>query len=265
MGYSLLPTCRFERFALLIGSGANGKSVLLSVVEALVGREHVCAVQPSQFDNKFQRAHFHGKLANIVTEIAEGAEIADAQLKAIVSGELTTAEHKLKPPFEFHPVATCWFGTNHLPHTRDFSDALFRRAIILTFNNKFEGDRCDPNLARTLANELPGILILALAGAKRLLTNGRFTEPSSVQEMKTEWRRTVDQAAQFVEDVATLDPTKRTLSEQVWRRYQRWTEENGIKSPLNRNNLTARLRRLGVERARGTGGKRFLQGIDVPL
>jgi hypothetical protein len=108
LGYSLLSTCEFEKFFLLIGNGANGKSVLLRVLEDLCGHENVAAVQPSQFDNRFQRAHLHGKLANIVTEIAEGAEIADAQTKAIVSGELTTAEHKMKPPFDFRPFATCW-------------------------------------------------------------------------------------------------------------------------------------------------------------
>lgn len=146
LGYSLLTSCEFEKFIILLGSGANGKSVLLHIVEQLVGTSQVAAVQPSQFDNRFQRAHLFGKLVNIVTEIAEGAEIADAALKAIVSGERTTAEHKHKSPFDFHPFSTCWFGTNHMPHCRDFSDALFRRAIILSFNRKFEGAHRDVNL-----------------------------------------------------------------------------------------------------------------------
>ena len=83
-------------------SGANGKSVLMDTLASLVGYEHVAAVQPSQFENRFQRAHLHCKLVNLVTEIAEGHEIADAQLKAIVSGELSTAEHKHKPPSEYY-------------------------------------------------------------------------------------------------------------------------------------------------------------------
>jgi hypothetical protein len=135
---------------MLIGSGANGKSVLMSVLISLLGKNNVTAVQPDQFESRFQRAHFHGKLANVITEIKEGGEIADAQLKSLVSGEMTTAEHKFKEPFEFIPFATHWFGTNHMPHTRDFSDALFRRAIILTFNNKFEGKNCDVHFKQNL-------------------------------------------------------------------------------------------------------------------
>jgi putative DNA primase/helicase len=110
LGYSLLTSCEFEKFVILLGNGSNGKSVLLHVVDHLVGTIHVSALQPCQFDNRFQRAHLFGKLVNIVTEIAEGAEIADAALKAIVSGEHTTAEHKHKNPFDFHPFCTCWLG-----------------------------------------------------------------------------------------------------------------------------------------------------------
>ncbi|MDY7001622.1 MAG: phage/plasmid primase, P4 family, partial [Thermodesulfobacteriota bacterium] len=200
IGYSLLPSCEYEKFLLLIGPGANGKSVLMAVIEALVGRESVCAVQPSQFENKFQRAHLYGKLVNLVTEIAEGHEIADAQLKAITSGELTTAEHKHKPPFNFHPFCTCWFGTNHMPHTRDFSDALFRRAIIVTFNRVFAEKEQDPHLKTKLQKELPGILNLALEGLARLFKSGQFTLAESGEEAKAEWRLNCDQVAQFAED-----------------------------------------------------------------
>jgi P4 family phage/plasmid primase-like protien len=169
LGYTLLASCRLEKFFMLIGGGANGKSVLLAVVAELVGAKQVSAVQPSQFDNRFQRGHLVGKLANIVTEIAQGAEIADDKLKSLVSGELTTAEMKFKDPFDFKPFATHWFGTNHLPRTRDFSDALFRRAILLSFNKRFEGDHRDVNLSQKLLAELPGIFNIALSGLARLL------------------------------------------------------------------------------------------------
>jgi hypothetical protein len=93
-GYSLLYSTKYEKFFILVGPGANGKSVLMNTLSCLVGPEYVAAVQPCQLENRFQRAHLHCKLVNLVTEVAEGHMIADAQLKAIVSGELTTAEHK---------------------------------------------------------------------------------------------------------------------------------------------------------------------------
>jgi putative DNA primase/helicase len=100
IGYTLMSHAKHERFIMLIGGGANGKSVLLSVIEALTGMKNVAGVQPGNFDNRFQRAHLHQKLANIVTELKQGEIIADAELKAITSGELTTVEDKQGHPFE---------------------------------------------------------------------------------------------------------------------------------------------------------------------
>ncbi|MEW8348766.1 MAG: phage/plasmid primase, P4 family [Candidatus Thiodiazotropha taylori] len=262
IGYTLLSTCRYEKFVLLIGTGANGKSVLLGVIEALLGHQNVCAVQPSQFDNRFQRAHLQNKLANIVTEIAEGAEIADAQLKAIVSGELTTAEHKHKPPFDFHPYATCWFGTNHMPHTRDFSDALFRRAIVLEFPNKFEDDRCDPHLKDKLVMELPGILNLSLDAIARVLETGQFTTCAGNEQAKRNWRLEADQVQQYVEECCSTGPGLKTPTGELYSSYKTWADSAGIKRTLNKNNFVNRLKRLGFESKRGTGGTRMVAGIS---
>jgi putative DNA primase/helicase len=263
VGYSLLSSCRYEKFFLLIGAGANGKSVLMDTVGSLVGLENVCAVQPSQFENRFQRAHLHCKLVNLVTEIAEGHEIADAQLKAIVSGELTTAEHKHAKPFDFKPYATCWFGTNHRPHTRDFSDALFRRAIVLTFNRTFEEYEQDKHLKDKLRTELPGILNLSLRALGEVFLRGEFTTAPSCETAKQDWRMDCDQVAQFVDDCCIIGSGLLISSTMLYSRYEDWTREAGIRKSLNRKNFTMRLSRLGIEPCKGTAGARMLAGIDL--
>jgi len=263
IGYSLTTSSRYEKFLMLIGKGANGKSVLLSVLVALIGREYVCAVQPDQFDNRFQRAHLVGKLANIVTEIKEGGKIADAQLKSLVSGELTTAEYKNQSPFDFHPFATMWFGTNHLPYTRDFSEALFRRAIILTFNNQFNGAARDVDLTEKLKQELPGILNHALAGLARLYANGCFTDCSSSQDIAAKWRQEADQAAQFVEECCEIDSSVSVSSQDIYANYMGWCDEVGIRLKLSRNTLTSRLESLGYTRLKGTNGVRLIHGLRL--
>ncbi|WP_243363844.1 DNA primase family protein [Fundidesulfovibrio terrae] len=263
MGYSLMATCRFEKFMLLIGPGANGKSVLLAVLAALVGPKQVAAVQPSQFDNRFQRAHLHGRLVNIVTEIAEGHEMADAQLKAIVSGELTTAEHKMRPPFDFNPFCTCWFGTNHMPNTRDFSDALFRRANILTFNRTFQEEEQDRQLVEKLKSELPGIMAMALEALAEVIQRGEFTRTESCEAAKKEWRLDSDQVAAFVEDQCVLEPGLHTPSGYIYTDYKSWAEEAGGGPLLGRKKFTSRLQRLGVQLHKSTGGVRMLAGIAL--
>jgi putative DNA primase/helicase len=158
VGYSLLTSCRFEKFILLIGVGGNGKTKVLETVEALVGKPMVCAVQPSQLDNKVQRAHL---------------------------------------------------ATNHMPHSRDFSDTMFRRAIVLTFNNKFEGVNKDPNLIEKLKAELPGILTLALGAIRGVIQKGDFTDVASSNVAKREWQLNCDQAAQYFEERLLKAPTEK--------------------------------------------------------
>ena len=264
IGYTLISDTRYEVFVILVGSGANGKSVLLDVIRVMVGRENVAAVQPSQFGHKHQRAHLHLKLANLVTEIAEGAELADAELKAITSGELTTAEEKFQDPFDFRPFCTCWFGTNHMPHTRDFSEALFRRARIIPFNRVFQyGIDADPDLKDKLTLEIPGIINFSLRTFSEVLKRGMFTEPVSSIELKKKWRIEADQAAQFVADACEWDATAKISSIDLYSAYQRWAVSNGIVRKLNHQNFTSRIERLGGIPYKGNAGTRMISGIRL--
>jgi len=263
MGYSLMSHAEDEAFCILIGSGANGKSVVLSLIEEIVGPRNVAAVQPNKFNNAFQRAHLHNKLVNLVTEITEGSKIADGELKAIVSGELSTAEHKNRDPFDFKPYATCWFGTNHMPHTRDLSDGLFRRAYILTFNNKFTGTKADPKLRAKLAEETPGIISMVMKAYAERVQRRVFTIPESCKDAKSLWRKEADQAAMFVEDVCETGSDYGITSSFLYSSYSRWAEQEGIKRTLSRRNFTNRLKTLGFEPSKGTNGIRTIQGLRL--
>ena len=263
IGYSLMAHCRHEKFTILVGSGANGKSVLLSVLEAVCGYVNVAGVQPSQFDNKFQRAHLFGKLTNIVTEIEQGQVIADAALKGIVSGEPTTVEHKFKDPFMMRPFSTCWFGTNHMPQTRDFSDALYRRVLIVSFNNTFKPEfgNCDPMLKDKLIDELPGILNLALDAYANAIVNG-FTMPISSEQARKEWCMQSDQVTQFVEECGKKDPNSKETMSDVFESYQSWTLVNGISTILGKKSLRDRLTRLGFGNKRDSK-ERYVTGLKL--
>ena len=260
IGYTLMPHAAHERFVMLIGSGANGKSVLLQVLSALCGPANVAGVQPSEFTNRFQRAHLHMKLANIVTELKQGAVIADAELKAITSGEVTTVEHKHGAPFEMRAFATCWFGTNHMPHTRDFSDALFRRATIFQFNRTFAPHEQDPYLKTRLVSELPAILTRALIAYRHAATHGFTVAPSS-EAAKAQWRREADQVMQFVEERCAIDPAGRVAVSELYRVFRQWAECSGVRQIVGKQGLGDRLERLGFGRVRADGS--WITGLRI--
>lgn len=263
MGYSLMAHCKHEKFIILVGNGANGKSVVLKVLEQLCGAESVAGVQPSQFANKFQRAHLLNKLVNIVSEIEQGAVIDDAALKGITSGETTTVEQKFKDPFQITPFATCWFGTNHMPHTRDFTDGLFRRAVILKFDAVFKPElgNCDPFLLDKLKAELSGILSMALNAYSDALMLG-FTTPASSVQALDEWRLEADQVAQFIGDDCTTDKSAEIQATDLYSAYKSWASDNGVQRALSMKSFRDRLTRLGCGQRR-TSSARYVTGIEL--
>ena len=262
IGYSLLSTCRYEKFVILVGNGANGKSVLMDVLRGLCGHENVAAVQPNSLENSFQRASLHGKLVNVVTEIAEGAVFNDAAIKAIVSGEPMSVENKLQNPFVMTPTATCWFGTNHMPHTRDFSGALFRRAEVIPFNNKFVGDDCDPQLKGKLMAELPGILLMALDAIGEVMQTNKFAEPASAAAAKKAWRLEADSVQQFLDERCVVGGDARTPKGDLYRNYQYWSDDAGVRKPLTHKSFTRRLALLDIDEVR-TMTARYYHGVRL--
>lgn len=263
IGYTLMSHCKHERFCLLIGNGSNGKSVLLRVISDLLGSESVSAVQPSEFGNKFQRGHLHCKLANIVTELSEGAVIDDGALKSIVSGETATVERKFGHPFDMTPYATLWIAANHMPHTRDFSDAVFRRALVLKFNARFSPDMegFDPHLSGKLRAELPGILNLALKAYARATKEG-FTISESSKQAGDEWRLEADQVRQFVEEVCERDHAGVVPVGVLYDSYSSWAIECGISKKLTMRSFRNRLTMAGFGSTR-TAKARLVTGIAI--
>ena len=262
LGYSLIPSCHLEKFFLLVGSGANGKSVLLGVLKDLLGAENVAAVKPSQFNSNFQRAYLRGMLANIVTEIEVGSQLADG-LKALTSGEPITAEQKHRDPFTFTPFATQWLGTNHFPHVGDVSGGFTRRAIVLTFNQHFAEGCRDVHLAGKLRAELPGILNIALDGLARLYRNNRFTGPESCARAMRRWLSEVDQVSEFVEEECEEGPALEVESGALYAAFQSWAATAGIQRRVTHKTFSSRLESRGFGRVRGGGGVRMITGLTV--
>jgi putative DNA primase/helicase len=251
LGYSLVPHCRYERFGILLGDGANGKSVILSLLGELLGHENISAVPMSQFDRTFARAQLQDKLANIVTELAFGEVLADAAVKAIVSGEPTTVEHKFQAPFVLRPYATLWLSTNHMPHTRDYSPAIMRRALIVRFNRSFSPEEQDRTLLDKLKEELPGILNLVLKAYASATVNG-FTNPPSSEAAKAEWRKDADQVAEFVDECCEVDTSVETPVQQLYTAYQGWAISYGHSRPVTLKTFSQRLQTMGYKRGRNS-------------
>jgi putative DNA primase/helicase len=265
MGLTLTSSTEFEKAALLVGNGANGKSVTLRLLADMVGK-YASGINPAEFENRFQRASLDGKLANIVTELPEGTTLPDGAIKAIISGEACTVEHKHRDPFVMTPICKIWLGSNHMPGTRDFSPELFRRFTVLGFPNVFPEESRDIRLSEKLRAEIPGILNILLVALGNAFDRGHLTSPPSSVEAVQNWKRDSDQVLTFLEEDMVREPGARMTSADVYLAYQTWAKGAGQQRPVSRNSLTRRIKVLRwAEDGKGAAGERHLYGIRQRL
>ena len=148
-----------------------------------------------------------------------------------------------------------------MPRTKDFSEALFRRAVIFPFNRIFQKTEQNPNLKEELKAELPGILNLALSAYAEALIHG-FTEAPSSLAAKQEWRLEVDQVAQFVSEKCEYAPKEEILFRDLFTAYTSWAVHEGVRLHMAAKGFSERLGRLGFGK-RKTATSRYITGIKL--
>ena len=132
-GYLLTPDTSLQRFLLMVGDGANGKSVVLAVLHAMLGDDNVSTVPLELFGNRFRLIGTLGKLANLIAEVGEIDRTEEGLLKAFVVGDPIEFEQKFKQPFKARPTARIVMATNTPPQFSDKSDGIWRRQLLLPF------------------------------------------------------------------------------------------------------------------------------------
>jgi putative DNA primase/helicase len=255
----IAPT--YQKCALLLGAGGNGKS---TVEEALyrgaLPEGTTASLAPQLWAERFQLARLVGATANVVDEIPDGEILKTGIFKSAVDGSPVHLEWKNRDPFEARLRCGHVFAANALPATKDLSDGFFRRFVVVRFDRRFDNVAgCDPHLAsRIVARCRPGIVAFALEGAARLQRQGGYTIPPSSLETSTEWRRSSDSVALFV-DERTRSPSPGELGEEaahLYSQYRAWALSNGFQV-VSSKTLSHRLETLGLKLPRRREGNRY--------
>lgn len=261
-GYHFDLNMRLEKFCLMIGEGANGKSVALQVLSALIGRENITSISLSQLGERFYVGQLRDKVANIVADLEETDRTMEGILKNITSHELIIGEHKHKSPFTFEAKARLTFSCNDFPRFRDTSNGFRRRILLMPFNWQVpEADR-DPQLAqKIIATELSGIFNWALEGLCRLRTNGHFTSSTVANATLDTYMKGCNPVASFVAECCTVSPETTLNKDIIYKQYRTYCESNGYKALGMAKFATELYRITGVEKTRLREGGTRIQAI----
>ena len=178
-----------EKFAILIGEGANGKSVIRDVVAAAIGADNVKAYDAQQLTRSDLIPFLVGKRINFASDMKSSASF-DSALKALSSGQEVEGRKIYSDPVKVYcpPIV---FSMNELPRFNDESPAFFRRVLLFRFGVVIPEERRDTTLAeRIIRAELPGVFNWMMEGRRRLLEQkGHFTRSESMDKELSEVRR----------------------------------------------------------------------------
>ena len=264
MAYTLYRDNPFEIITTLFGYGANGKSVFTFLVTSLHGMKNVSNVPLSAILNDtFALSDLENKSVNFDTELS-GATIYDtAILKRLTGSQPVRIQRKNQRAYDTTLYTKLFFSANRIPPTVDFSDAYYRRNIILGFPNQFEeGNNADSDLKNKLTTEeeLSGIFNVLMTALRNLLKNKRiFVHEKSIQERRDKYELAVNPIEYFKQKVIAEDSLEsdRILKETLYRAYEIFAREN--KLPIISKETLGKMlknKRYGFKEGRESTGRR---------
>jgi putative DNA primase/helicase len=231
IGFCLHRSYVTAKALLLVGGGSNGKSTWLGLVRTFLGTQNVCGRGLHDLEeNRFAKADLFGKYANCCADLPDRALQRTGTFKMLTGGDILTAEKKFQHSFNFVNYAKLLFSANKVPEALDDTDAFFRRWIIITFPNVFNGENCDPYKLEKLITEqeLSGLLNLALEALERILKNGGFSHMKSTEDLREDYVRKSSPIASFMADCLEVDSDAFIEKKSVYNVFAAYCREKAI-------------------------------------
>lgn len=233
-GYVLQDTNKMQAAVFLIGEGSNGKSVYTDTLKSVFTTERTTAVPLEKLDKDFQLVQTATSILNICGETSGEIDGATSTFKAVVSGDLVNACHKGKDFFSFEPRTKFFINCNSFPRTTDTSNGFFRRCVFIEFPLRFviNGEPKRPNerkadihLSEKLQtpDALTGIFNWVLEGYREIEATGYFTETAEAEDLKEQFKQTLNPLIVFVQDRQTL-PFEDFSADDLYKEYVAWCD-----------------------------------------
>jgi putative DNA primase/helicase len=268
-GYSITGDMGEEVFFVPHNTGRNGKSKFVNAIAWTLGDyadtagQALVACDDRGGDAKREKAAIVGVRFLRAPE-AEGRQKLNARLvKDITGGDPLNAEAKFEHPFTFHPTCKLWWPVNERPTIHEIGPAIWERIRLIPFERYFEPHERDPELETKLRAEASGILNWLVQGCLLWLKEGLRDVPAKVRAAVEEYRRDEDSLADFIEENTRSEAAASIPHTELFRRYESWAVEEGIRCKMSRKALAKQLRAKGWRDDRTGAAKVVWQSVAL--
>jgi len=245
VGYCLTRETKYEKALFLIGASGSGKSTVLDGIEAMLGKENVSNTSMEQLCQPRYAGNFIDRIANIDREIPKDISGYEEALKKIITGESVKVDTKFIPSYDARPYCKIIFGANDMPRIADTSNALFRRMLLIEFNNVVPDEKIDVDLKERAKNEGDGIFNWALVGLKRLNENKKFTASPEMDESVRELKMQNNAIYYFISecyDIEQGDEVHVTVDD-LYDKYLDFCHKIGSKGIYRKNSFSKEMKK----------------------
>ena len=230
-GYALTGVTNEHALFFAYGTGANGKSVLMSTTAGIMGDYHRTAPIETFTATHVDRhptdlAMLRGARLVTATETEEGRRWAESRIKTLTGGDPVSARFMRQDFFEYTPSFKLVIAGNHKPGLRSVDEAIRRRFHLIPFGVTIPPDERDPELAEKLKAEWPGILQWMVDGCLEWRTE-RLQRPEAVAKATAAYLESEDAIAAWIEDRCERDPNAWESSTALFGSWTNWATAAG--------------------------------------
>jgi putative DNA primase/helicase len=263
VGYSLTGLTNEHALFFMYGTGANGKSVLISTIAGILNDYARTApietfVVSAGEKHPTELAGLQGARLVSAVETEDGRRWAESKIKALTGGDKIAARFMRQDFFEFTPQFKLIVAGNHKPGLRSVDEAVRRRLHLIPFSVTIPEAERDKDLVQKLKTEWPGILQWAVEGCLAWQRQG-LSSPKVVREATEDYLAAEDAQGRWLEDRCLLGVEYSTSPSTLFADWREWAEMNGEYSGTQKA-FSQKLEDRGFQRHR-TSAHRLFRGL----
>ena len=266
IGYCLSGDTSEQVIFILHGTGANGKSTLVTMLLELLGPFAVNIPMETLINRKSYAipndvARLKGARLAAAAETEDGQRLSEAKVKQMTGGDRLPARFLFKEFFDFVPQFKLMLALNHLPEITGGGYAIWRRLQVIPFSVTIPEGQRDRELLPKLRAELPGILAWAVRGYVEWRRIG-LAPPDAVRNAVDRYRESSDVVGEFLEARTVSALSGQETKADLYRAFASWCEANVVE-PMRKSSFGRRMVERGYKDGRGSGGTRLWLGLRL--